>query len=222
MGMHITTDPPILYFGTPVVLISTENEDASANLAPMSSAWWIGHRCVLGLANGSCTTQNLRPTGECVLNLPSASLVENVDRIARTTGSDPVPGECLRPAGDLDRFELAGCPGGRTEAVGARTSTIWSSSSNRKPHCPSSPSTLVSVAPIASSRRVAHVVPLGRALAFASTSMSVVTRGVCAACMANRAIIRPPTRHHRSSSPSCRAIAATVCHSRCSRLDRAR
>jgi flavin reductase (DIM6/NTAB) family NADH-FMN oxidoreductase RutF len=35
MGMHITTDPPILYFGTPVVLISTENEDATANLAPM-------------------------------------------------------------------------------------------------------------------------------------------------------------------------------------------
>jgi flavin reductase (DIM6/NTAB) family NADH-FMN oxidoreductase RutF len=89
--MHITTDPPILYFGTPVVLISTENEDATANLAPMSSAWWLGRRCVLGLAGGSRTTQNLQRTGECVLNLPSASLVGNVDRIARTTGSDPVP-----------------------------------------------------------------------------------------------------------------------------------
>jgi flavin reductase (DIM6/NTAB) family NADH-FMN oxidoreductase RutF len=91
MDMHVTTDPPILYFGTPVVLISTENEDATANLAPMSSAWWLGHRCVLGLAGGSRTTQNLQRTGECVLNLPSASLVANVDRIARTTGSDPVP-----------------------------------------------------------------------------------------------------------------------------------
>jgi flavin reductase (DIM6/NTAB) family NADH-FMN oxidoreductase RutF len=89
--MHVTTDPPILYFGTPVVLISTENEDATANLAPMSSAWWLGHRCVLGLAGGSRTTQNLQRTGECVLNLPSASLAGNVDRIARTTGSDPVP-----------------------------------------------------------------------------------------------------------------------------------
>jgi flavin reductase (DIM6/NTAB) family NADH-FMN oxidoreductase RutF len=89
--MHVTTDPPILYFGTPVVLISTENDDATANLAPMSSAWWLGHRCVLGLAAGSRTTQNLQRTGECVLNLPSASLVGNVDRIARTTGSDPVP-----------------------------------------------------------------------------------------------------------------------------------
>jgi flavin reductase (DIM6/NTAB) family NADH-FMN oxidoreductase RutF len=89
--MHLTTDPPILYFGTPVVLISTENEDATANLAPMSSAWWLGQRCLLGLAAGSRTTQNLQRTGECVLNLPSASLVGNVDRIARTTGSDPVP-----------------------------------------------------------------------------------------------------------------------------------
>jgi flavin reductase (DIM6/NTAB) family NADH-FMN oxidoreductase RutF len=91
MGMHTITDPPILYFGTPVVLISTGNENGSANLAPMSSAWWLGHRCMLGLAVASRTTENLQRTGECVLNLPSASLVDNVDRIARTTGSDPVP-----------------------------------------------------------------------------------------------------------------------------------
>jgi flavin reductase (DIM6/NTAB) family NADH-FMN oxidoreductase RutF len=57
----------------------------------MSSAWWLGHRCVLGLAAASRTTENLRRSGECVLNLPSESLVDNVDRIARTTGSDPVP-----------------------------------------------------------------------------------------------------------------------------------
>jgi flavin reductase (DIM6/NTAB) family NADH-FMN oxidoreductase RutF len=46
---------------------------------------------MLGLAASSLTTQNIRRTGECVLNLPSASLVAHVDRIARTTGSDPVP-----------------------------------------------------------------------------------------------------------------------------------
>ena len=38
--MHQTIEPAILYFGTPVVLISTLNEDGSPNLAPMSSAWW--------------------------------------------------------------------------------------------------------------------------------------------------------------------------------------
>jgi len=37
--MHVGSDLTVLYFGTPVVLISSRNEDGSANLAPMSSAW---------------------------------------------------------------------------------------------------------------------------------------------------------------------------------------
>jgi hypothetical protein len=36
---HVTITPSILYFGTPVVLLSTEKADATFNLAPMSSAW---------------------------------------------------------------------------------------------------------------------------------------------------------------------------------------
>ncbi len=36
---HITIEPGILYLGTPVVLISTVNDDGSYNLAPMSSAF---------------------------------------------------------------------------------------------------------------------------------------------------------------------------------------
>ena len=86
-----TIDPAILYFGTPVVLISTLNEDGSPNLAPMSSAWWLGRRCMLGLGARSKTPQNLIRAGECVLNLPSDNLVEMVNRLALTTGSDPVP-----------------------------------------------------------------------------------------------------------------------------------
>lgn len=94
--MHRLTHPAILYFGTPVVLISTLNEDGSANLAPMSSAWWLGQRCVLGLGALSKTTENMLRTGECVLNLPSADMVASVDRLALTTGSDPVPEGKLR------------------------------------------------------------------------------------------------------------------------------
>ncbi len=89
--MHLVSEPAILYFGTPVVLISTLNEDGSANLAPMSSVFWLGWRGVLGLAAPSQTTQNLIRTGECVLNLPSVDLVGAVNRLALTTGSDPVP-----------------------------------------------------------------------------------------------------------------------------------
>ena len=82
----VQIDPAILYFGTPVVLIGSTNEDGSYNLAPMSSAWWVGWRCMLGLARNSKTTENMIRTGECVLNLPSAELVTAVDRLARTTG----------------------------------------------------------------------------------------------------------------------------------------
>jgi flavin reductase (DIM6/NTAB) family NADH-FMN oxidoreductase RutF len=55
--MHVTSEPAILYFGTPVVLISSANEDGSSNLAPMSSAFWLGWRCVLGLSAISKTPQ---------------------------------------------------------------------------------------------------------------------------------------------------------------------
>jgi flavin reductase (DIM6/NTAB) family NADH-FMN oxidoreductase RutF len=87
---HVVAEPHILYLGTPVVLISTVNEDGSHNLAPMSSAFWLGWRGVLGIASASQTTRNLLRTGECVLNLPSVNEVGAVDRIARTTGTHPV------------------------------------------------------------------------------------------------------------------------------------
>jgi flavin reductase (DIM6/NTAB) family NADH-FMN oxidoreductase RutF len=119
--MHQVTQPPILYFGTPVVLISTVNEDGTANLAPMSSAWWLGQRCVLGLAAISKTTQNLIRTGECVLNLPSDAMAAQVDRIARTTGSDPVPeGKARRGYRYVgEKFETAGLTKGASLTVGA-------------------------------------------------------------------------------------------------------
>lgn len=84
--MHQVITPAILYMGTPVVLISTQNPDGTTNLAPMSSAWWLGQRCMLGLAAGSQTTLNLQRTGECVLNLPSDNMVDAVNRLAKTTG----------------------------------------------------------------------------------------------------------------------------------------
>lgn len=89
--MHRTVDPAILYFGTPVVLVSSLNEDGSANLAPISSAWWLGWNCVVGFGARSHTPRNILRTRECVLNLPSVEQVSHVDRLAKTTGSDPVP-----------------------------------------------------------------------------------------------------------------------------------
>jgi len=89
--MKISVEPSILYFGTPVVLISTLNERGSMNVAPMSSAWWLGWNCMLGLGAKGHTAQNLLREKECVLNLPSVNQVAAVNRLAKTTGSDPVP-----------------------------------------------------------------------------------------------------------------------------------
>lgn len=116
-----TIDPAILYFGTPVVLISTLNEDGSPNLAPMSSAWWLGQRCMLGLGARSKTPQNILRTGECVLNLPSSSLAAMVDRLALTTGSNPVPphksekGYRYEP----DKFGISGFTAVASETIAA-------------------------------------------------------------------------------------------------------
>lgn len=113
-------EPGILYIGTPVVLISTLNEEGSANLAPMSSAFWLGWRAMLGLGAKSKTTENMLRTRECVLNLPSDALASAVDRLALTTGSNPVPA-LKQERGyrfEAGKFELAGLTPVRAETVG--------------------------------------------------------------------------------------------------------
>ncbi|ARN81058.1 flavin reductase family protein [Methylocystis bryophila] len=110
LDQQLTIEPAILYFGTTVVLLSTQNEDGAANLAPMSSAWWLGWRCMLGLDASSKTTENLARTGECVLNLPSTDQVAAVNRLACLTGSNPAPAG-KRARGyrhEARKFEAAG------------------------------------------------------------------------------------------------------------------
>ncbi len=117
--MHRVINPAILYFGTPVVLVSSLNEDGSANLAPMSSAWWLGPRCVLGFGARSKTPQNILRTGECVLNLPSAAPAEMVDRLALTTASNPVPDTRISRGyrHESDKFGLSGFTAASSERV---------------------------------------------------------------------------------------------------------
>ena len=108
--MHKSVEPTILYFGTPVAIISTLNEDGSPNLAPMSSVWWLGWSCMLGLGQMGQTSDNLIRTRECVINLPSVDMVTHVDRLAMTTGKNPVPDK-KRGWGyryERDKFGVAG------------------------------------------------------------------------------------------------------------------
>ncbi|MFM0718924.1 flavin reductase family protein [Paraburkholderia strydomiana] len=117
--MHVTAHPSILYFGTPVALLSTVNEDGSANLAPMSSVFWLGWRCFLGLQGSSKTTENMRRTKQLVINLPSPAQVSAVDRLARTTGSNPIPQDKIDRGYHFvkDKFAIAGLTAAPSETV---------------------------------------------------------------------------------------------------------
>jgi flavin reductase (DIM6/NTAB) family NADH-FMN oxidoreductase RutF len=86
-----TIEPKILYFGTPVALISSLNEDRSTNLAPMSSFWALGWTLMLGLLDETKTAENLTRHPECVVNLPSPDMWPQVEKLAPLTGKNPVP-----------------------------------------------------------------------------------------------------------------------------------
>lgn len=115
---HVIT-PSVLYFGTPVVVLSTENADGTANLAPNSSAWALGDVLLLGLGRSGHTARNLRERPELVINYPSADQWEQVERLALLTGADPVPAG--KPAGcryEPDKFGAAGWHPAASDLVG--------------------------------------------------------------------------------------------------------
>lgn len=83
--------PSILYFGTPVILVSTQNPDGTANLSPMSSAWALSDRVLLGMGLTGQGCQNLMRTGEAVINVPNPGMHAAIEAIADTTGAREVP-----------------------------------------------------------------------------------------------------------------------------------
>ncbi|AKG36828.1 flavin reductase family protein [Paenibacillus durus] len=83
--------PKILYYGTPVILLNTLNEDGTVNISPISSSWALGDCIVLGIGLGGKAIENLEQLPECVINIPSPSLWENVEQLAPYTGKNPVP-----------------------------------------------------------------------------------------------------------------------------------
>jgi flavin reductase (DIM6/NTAB) family NADH-FMN oxidoreductase RutF len=106
---RVTVTPNILYFGTPVVLLSTENDDGSVNLSPMSSAWALGQVVVLGLGVEGQGARNLRSRPDLVISLPSPQQWPAVERLAPLTGRNPVP-ESKRGSFrfEPDKFAAAG------------------------------------------------------------------------------------------------------------------
>ncbi|WP_285765855.1 flavin reductase family protein [Peribacillus sp. SI8-4] len=83
--------PKILYYGTPVILLNTLNEDGTDNISPISSSWALGDCIILGIGLGGKAIENIKRHPECVINVPDPSLWEHVERLAPYTGKNPVP-----------------------------------------------------------------------------------------------------------------------------------
>lgn len=104
-----TIEPKILYFGTPVALISSQNEDGTTNLAPISSFWALGWTAMLGLLDETKTADNLARLPECVVNIPSPDMWPKVEKLAPLTGKNPVPDlKAKQFHFEPDKFSAAG------------------------------------------------------------------------------------------------------------------
>jgi len=115
-----TIDPQILYFGNPVAILSSLNEDGTPNLTPLSSFWALGWTMVLGLLRDTKALQNLEHRPECVLNLPSPELWRQVELLAPLTGLNPVPREKASKFRYVhDKFAAAGFTPLASEKVSA-------------------------------------------------------------------------------------------------------
>jgi flavin reductase (DIM6/NTAB) family NADH-FMN oxidoreductase RutF len=110
--------PSILYFGTPVALITTLNADATPNTGPMSSAWALGYVVVMGWESTAHTLANLRRERECVINLPGPDLAGQVEALAPLTGRDPpAPHKAATFRYEPDKFHAAGLTSIASETV---------------------------------------------------------------------------------------------------------
>jgi flavin reductase (DIM6/NTAB) family NADH-FMN oxidoreductase RutF len=104
-----TIEPKILYFGTPVAIVSSLNEDNTTNLSPISSFWALGWTMTLGVLNDAKLLENLKRRAECVVNLPSPEMWETVEKLAPLTGKNPVPQEKAKQfRTEHDKFDAAG------------------------------------------------------------------------------------------------------------------
>lgn len=114
----ITISPSILYFGTPVAIVSTLNTDGTTNIAPMSSAWALGNCYTLGIQSTAHTAANLRERPDIVINLPDADMWQSVERLAPLTGALHVaPSKQAQFRYSADKFEEAGLTPGASDVV---------------------------------------------------------------------------------------------------------
>lgn len=106
---HVVIQPSVLYVGTPVFLVASENADGTPNLAAASSYWALGQMLVLGLEADGQSALNLQSRPQLTVSFPSGPLWRSVARLADLTGRNPVPeSKAHRYRYEPDKFATAG------------------------------------------------------------------------------------------------------------------
>lgn len=115
---HVSIHPSVLYVGTPVILVCTQNPDGSANLAPASSYWALGQMLVIGLEADGQSIANVLERPELTVNFPSPDHWRAVEALGDVTGRSPVPeAKAARYLHHADKFALAGLTAEPSEVV---------------------------------------------------------------------------------------------------------
>lgn len=101
--------PNMFYYGFPVVLLSTIDEKGKADVTPISCTFTLGTNAVIALVKLNQAYENVMAVPEVVLNLPDASMWEQVEKIAPYTAKDPVPAQkAAKYTHTDDKFALGG------------------------------------------------------------------------------------------------------------------
>ena len=101
--------PNMFYYGFPVVLLSTIDEKGKADVTPISCTFTLGTNAVIALVKLNQAYENVMAVPEVVLNLPNASMWEQVEKIAPYTAKDPVPAQkASKYTHTDDKFALGG------------------------------------------------------------------------------------------------------------------
>lgn len=77
-----------LYYGFPVLLLTTTDNDGNFNVSPISSSISLNNKIIIGISKGGKTYDNLVSGSDAVINIPNFKLWKEVEELGRLTGKD--------------------------------------------------------------------------------------------------------------------------------------
>lgn len=112
-----------LYYGFPVVLMTTKDITSNQdNITVISSSWTLDKTIVIGLGLNNKGLINLKVGSAATFNIADANIWQQIESIAKTTGNTHIP-DYKKQAGYSycsDKFSL----GGFTKLAGEKVSTV--------------------------------------------------------------------------------------------------